>query len=67
MGGRGQLRQLQAELSTAHTRVAELEAQAAQDKPVALEASHYEAGELKWELKWDPRSYDGLIWFDYFL
>lgn len=45
-----QLRQLQAKLSAAHTRVAELEAQAAQDKPVVLEARHYSlfygAGEI---------------------
>lgn len=38
-GSMWKLRQLQAQLSAAHTRVAELEAQAAQDKPSALEAS----------------------------
>ena len=33
------LRQLQAQLSAAHTRVAELEAQAAQDQSLVVEAS----------------------------
>ena len=40
-----QLRQLQTKLSAANTRVAELEAQAAQDNPLALEANHYGARE----------------------
>ena len=35
------LRQLEAQLSAAHTRVAELEAQSAQDKPVVLEARFF--------------------------